>query len=114
MAVLWIFVCVLHGAIPAATAWPPHWKVGVVCIPANVFRKLNSYQSFQDAGNRDVSRLRKTELKLQFLCEVVIGTVLRRLFYDIVHPKALLSLGSSSLFFTCGGMLMYENSQSQF
>ena len=64
VAVLWIFLCVLHGAIPAAIAWPLQWKVGVVCIPANVFRKLNSYQSFQDAGNRDVSRLLKTELKL--------------------------------------------------
>ena len=62
----------------------------------------------------DYKTNKQNELKLQFLCEVVIGTVLRRLFYDIVHPKALLSLGSSSLFFTCGGMLMYENSQSQF
>ena len=76
-------------------------KVGVVCLFCHffLFNFLDSYQEvpkFPRAGNRDEGQLRKTEFKLY---EVVIGTVFRPLLYGIVQPKALLSFGSSSLFF---------------
>ena len=61
--------------------------------------RISSYRSFRDAGNRYEGRLRKTELKLRFLCEVVIGAVFRRLFYGIAHPKALLFWGDLLLYF---------------
>ena len=89
-----------RGASRAAAARPPLRKAGVVCLPANFSLKfLDSYQQlpkFPRASNRDEGQLRKTEFKLY---EVVIGTVFRPLLYGIVQPKALLSFGSSSLFF---------------
>ena len=61
---------------------------------------INSYRSFQEAGNRNEGQLQKTQLRLY---EVVIGAVFRPLFCGTVQPKALLSFGSSSPFFIPSG-----------
>ena len=94
--------------IRASAAWPPQWKVGVVCISTKfVLLHWTLYQQlpcpkFQRAGNCDEGQL-QNELKLY---DVVIGTMFRPLFYGIVQPKALLSFGSSmGFFFTCRGSI---------
>ena len=73
--------------------------------PILILKCLDSHQQlpkFPRTGNRDEGQLRKSELKL---FEVVAGTVFRHLFYGIVLPKALLSFGSSSLFFPRRGSI---------
>ena len=85
---------------------PPQWKVGTVCIFFFLlWHFVNSYESFKDASNHDEGQLRQTELKVQFLYEIVIGTVFRPLFYGIVHLKAMLSFGPSPLFSPHKGLL---------